>query len=49
MLSCNDRLVLAGTLPMVCYADGMTGYLNGHGIRIFDYPEFAKTLAIGCT
>jgi hypothetical protein len=22
----------------------MTGYLNAKGIRIFDYPEFAKTL-----
>ena len=21
-----------------------SGYLNGNGIRIFDYPEFAKTL-----
>jgi hypothetical protein len=28
----------------VCYAAGMTGYLNANGIRIFDYPEFAKTL-----
>ena len=22
----------------------MTGYLNAKGIRVFDYPEFAKTL-----
>ena len=44
MLSCYDRLVITGTLPMVCYAAGMTGYLNAKGIRIFDYPEFAKTL-----
>ena len=29
---------------VVCYAAGMTGYLNAKGIRIFDYPEFAKTL-----
>src|SRR6478736_2423874 len=44
MLSCYDRLVITGTLPVVCYAAGMTGYLNAKGIRIFDYPEFAKTL-----
>ena len=28
MLSCYDRLVITGTLPVVCYAAGMTGYLN---------------------
>src|SRR5580700_9630249 len=44
VLSCYDRLVITGTLPVVCYADGMTRYLNAKGIRIFDYPEFAKTL-----
>ena len=44
MLSCYDRLVITGTLPTVCYADGMTRYLNARGIRIFDYPEFAKAL-----
>ena len=44
VLSCYDRLVITGTLPTVCYADGMTRYLNAEGIRIFDYPEFAKTL-----
>src|SRR3954471_8409860 len=44
ILSCYDRLVITGTLPGVCYAAGMAGYLNAKGIRIFDYPEFAKTL-----
>src|SRR6204780_4083526 len=44
VLSCYDRVVFTGTLPVVCYAAGMTGYLNANGIRIFDYPEFAKTL-----
>jgi hypothetical protein len=44
MLSCYDRLVITGTLPVVCYATGMTGYLNASGIRIFDYPDFATTL-----
>jgi hypothetical protein len=44
VLSCYDRVVITGTLPGVCYADGMTRYLNAQGIRIFDYPEFAKLL-----
>jgi hypothetical protein len=44
MLSCYDRSVIAGTLLVVCYAAGMTGYLNSKGIRIFGYPEFATTL-----
>jgi hypothetical protein len=29
---------------VVCYAAGMTGYLNANGIRILEYPEFAKML-----
>ena len=44
VLSCYDRVVITGTLPGVCYAQGMTGYLNARGIRIFDYPKFAQTL-----
>ena len=38
VLSCYDRVVITETLPGVCYADGMTRYLNAQGIRIFDYP-----------
>lgn len=41
-LSCYDRLVLVGTLPEISYGRGMTGYLNGRGIKIFDYPRFAE-------
>src|ERR1700748_3615353 len=44
VLSCYDRVVVTGTLPTVCYAEGTTRYLNAGGIRVFDYPEFAKTL-----
>ena len=43
-LSCYDRIVITGTLPGACYADGMTSYLNAHHIRIFDYPRFAEPL-----
>jgi hypothetical protein len=44
MLSCYDRVVITGTLPGVCYADGMTRYLHANGIRVFDYPQFAMRL-----
>src|SRR5208337_721015 len=44
VLSCYDRVVITGTLPTVCYAAGMTGFLCAHEIRIFDYPKFAMTL-----
>jgi hypothetical protein len=43
-LSCYDRIVITGTLPQVCYPDGMTHYLHTHEIPIFDYPDFAKGL-----
>src|SRR5213083_1036454 len=37
MLSCYDRVIVQGTLPVFCYADGMTAYLTKRGIRIFDF------------
>lgn len=42
VLSCYDRVVITGTLPQLCYAQGMTSYLYNHNIRIFDYPKFAE-------
>lgn len=44
VLSCYDRVVITGTLPTVCYAEGMTRFLFANGIPIFKYPEFAMTL-----
>ena len=44
VLSCYDRVVITGTLPTVCYADGMTKFVNAHHLRIFDYPRFAEPL-----
>lgn len=44
MLSCYDRVIIKGTLPTVCYADGMTNYLFSHNILIFDYAKFAEPL-----
>ena len=44
VLSCYDRVVITGTVPVICYAEGMTRYLHANGIRIFDYPRFAMEL-----
>lgn len=44
VLSCYDRIVVTGTLPGACYAQGMTSFLYSKGIRIFDYPRFAEPL-----
>ena len=44
VLSCYDRVVITGTVPMICYAEGMTRFLYAMGIRIFDYLQFAQTL-----
>lgn len=43
-LSCYDRMILQGTLPGWCFDEGMTRFLYGQKIRIFDYPLFAQTL-----
>lgn len=43
ILSCYDRVVITGTIPTICYAQGMTSYLHYKKIRIFDYPKFAET------
>ena len=37
-------MVIIGTLPGVCFAEGMTSFLRSRGIRIFDYPQFALPL-----
>src|ERR1700693_3052311 len=44
VLSCYDRVVITGTVPVICYAEGMTRFLHAAGIRIFDYPQFAMKL-----
>ena len=44
LISCYDRILLKGTLPTVCYAQGMTSYLFKNNILIFDYTKFAEPL-----
>ena len=44
VLSCYDRVIVQGTLPVFCYAEGMTAYLTKRHMRIFDFVQFAKPL-----
>ena len=44
ILNCYDRVIISGNLHPLCYAKGMTGFLYCHGVRIFDYKEFALPL-----
>jgi hypothetical protein len=44
VLRCYDRVMVQGTLPVFCYAGGMTAYLTKRRIRIFDFAQFAKPL-----
>jgi len=44
VLSCYDRIVITGSLPGICYAAGMTSFLNAKAIGIFDYAHFAEPL-----
>jgi hypothetical protein len=44
VLSCFDRIIIIGTLPGACYAEGMTSFLSAHKVKIFDYPRFAEPL-----
>ena len=41
-IGCYDRVVIMGTLPGLCYPQGMTCHLNHLQVRIFDYPKFAQ-------
>jgi hypothetical protein len=43
-LSCFDRVVVTGTLPDICHPRAMAGFLDYHGVRLFDYPRWAEPL-----
>lgn len=43
-LSCFDRIVITGTLPEICHASAMSGHLRAHGVRLFDFPQWAEPL-----
>ena len=44
VLSCDDRIIIQGTIPGWCFDKGMTSFLSAQNIRVFDYPTFADGL-----
>lgn len=44
VISCFDRIVLTGTIPGICYAEGMTSLLFKKNIRIFDYTNYVEPM-----
>jgi len=44
VLSCFDRIVITGTIPGICYGEGMARHLTAQGVRLFDYPSFCKPM-----
>ncbi len=44
VISCFDRIILNGTMPGICYAQGMSAFLTMKGIRIFDFTQWADPL-----
>jgi hypothetical protein len=42
VLTCYDRVVITGTLPVLSNSRSMTNYLYANNIRIFDYPKYAE-------
>ncbi len=44
VISCFDRVVITGTLPDICHAKALAGYLSYHHTRLFDFPSWAEKL-----
>jgi len=43
-VSCFDRVILQGRMPIFSYADGMTRFLSVRGIKIFDFIKWAAPI-----
>lgn len=43
-VSCYDRLIIKGTVPEICFSQGMTSFLYKKGVHIFDYARFVEPL-----
>jgi hypothetical protein len=43
-ITCYDRIIIQGVIPVWSYAEGMTGYFYGNEIKIFDYAKFSQPL-----
>ena len=45
-LSCFDRIIIKGTLPLVSFAKGMASFLLKAGVLFKDYAKFAEALTL---
>ena len=43
-LRCYDRIVIKGTLPHICYAQGMAGFLSYRKVLLFDYTKYMNPI-----
>ena len=43
-ISCFDRVVIQGTLPDICHPGAITSFFYAHGIRIFDFKQWAAPM-----
>ncbi len=44
VISCFDRVVIMGSLPDICYPEGMAAHLSAHSVRLFDFTKWAEPL-----
>ena len=44
VISCPDRIIINGTMPKICYDQGMASFLRSKGFRIFDFTQWADPL-----
>lgn len=44
VLTCYDRIIIQGVIPIWSYAQGITSFFKANGIPIFDFPDFCKPL-----
>ena len=42
-VACLDRVIVSGTLPDLCYREGMMHYLISRNIALYDFPKWAET------
>ena len=43
-ITCYDRMIIQEYISGWSHTEGMTGYLNAHSIRIFDFSNFSQSL-----
>ena len=44
VISCFDRVIVQGTLPDICHPGAITNFFFGHGVKIFDFKQWAAPM-----